>query len=1001
MAILANFIGINKHLDPKIRDLAGARRDATALWALFVDSIGGVSATLLVDNEATLDRVGRALDETLGTATEDDVVILTFSGHGTRNHRLVVYDSALDNLDDTTLPMSALADKFRSSRARAVVCILDCCFSGGAPARVLEDSPVPRDPGTPFDAIAGSGRILITASGIDEAAWELPGSGHGIFTKAIIDAFREHDGQASVTAIMDKVMERTRAEAARINVQQSPVLLGYVEGGLVFPRLAPGERFFKAFPEARGIRVGAEITELAAFGIPPEIIARWSARFPSGLNRLQLEAVNEYRILDGEPLLVVAPTSSGKTFIGELAAARAITEGRKAVFLLPYRALVNEKYDEFAGLYGALGMRVIRCTGDYSDETGSFIRGKYDLGILTYEMFLNLVVSNPSTLNQIGLVVLDEAQFVTDPNRGISVELLLTLLVTARERGVTPQLVALSAVIGGTNDLDAWLGCRKLVDTHRPVPLTEGVLDRGGTYHFLRPDGTEGTMQMLPHGAVHVRRDKPSAQDVIVPLVRQLVDAGEQVIVFRNQRGPAQGCAAYLAKELGRPSAQGALDRLPSHDRSTTSAVLRDCLTGGTAFHNTNLTREEKAIVEQAFRDAGGGVRVLAATTTVAAGINTPASTVVLAEQEFIGEDGRPFTVAEYKNMAGRAGRLGFNEEGKAIILAETSYDRDSLFRKYVLGEPETMTSSFDLQNLPTWVMRLLAQVQRVPRAAVPKLLANTYGGFLAARDDPSWRLRIVNELDALLTRMIELGLVEEEQQYVRLTLLGRACGRSSLSFDSSLRLIEFLRSSGTAGLTAQRLLVVLQVLPESDGGYTPMMKHGAAESVRPRQASERYGGDAVRSLQRYADDQLDYFARCKRAAVLWDWTTGVPLEAIEQRYSPNPFQGRIQHGDVRRFADATRFHLRAAYHILSVLFVDQGPSEADIENLLQQLEVGIPATALRLLELPVSLTRGEYLALVSQGLDVPEKIGATSSNELERLLGAERARELLKHKPA
>jgi replicative superfamily II helicase len=64
---------------------------------------------------------------------------------------------------------------------------------------------------------------------------------------------------------------------------------------------------------------------------------------------------------------------------------------------------------------------------------------------------------------------------------------------------------------------------------------------------------------------------------------------------------------------------------------------------------------------------------VLAATTTVAAGINTPASTVILAENEFVGEEGRPFTVAEYKNMAGRAGRLGFNEKGKSMIYAEAN----------------------------------------------------------------------------------------------------------------------------------------------------------------------------------------------------------------------------------------------------------------------------------------------------------------------------------------
>jgi helicase len=999
MAILANFIGIDKHHDPKIRDLAGARRDATALWALFADSIEGITAKLLVDAEATLDRFRQALDETLGAATEDDIVILTFSGHGTRNHRLVAHDTASEAIDQTTLAMDELAEKFRSSRARAVVCILDCCFSGGAPARVLEGSPIARDPTTPLSTIAGNGRILITASGIDEAAWELPGSGHGILTKAIIDALRDSAGPVSVAAIMDKVMERTRAEAARIHVQQTPVLLGYVEGGLVFPRLMAGERFFKAFPEARGIHTGTDIAELAAFGYAPEIVLRWKRKFPSGLNELQHQAVNEYRVLDGGSLLVVAPTSSGKTFIGELAAARAITEGRKAVFLLPYRALVSEKYEEFDALYGALGMRVIRCTGDYSDQAGGFIRGKYDLGILTYEMFLNLVVSNPSTLSQIGLVVLDEAQFLTDPNRGISVELLLTLLLTARERGISPQLVALSAVIGGTNDLDAWLGCRKLVTTHRPVPLTEGVLGRDGMYQFLNPDGSEGTVQLLPFHAVRVRRDKPSAQDVIVPLVRHLIGAGEQVIVFRNQRGPAQGCAAYLAKELALPPAQQALDRLPSHDLSSTSAVLRECLKGGAAFHNTNLTREEKAVVEQAFRDPNGGVRVLAATTTVAAGINTPASTVVLAEQEFIGEDGRPFTVAEYKNMAGRAGRLGFNEQGRAIILAETTYDRSSLFQKYVLGKPEEITSSFDPARLPTWTIRLLAQVPRVARAEISKLLANTYGGFLASRDDPNWRHRSVNELEELLGRMLNLGLVEEEGEFVRLTLLGRACGRSALSFESAMRLVDLLRSSDPSAVTAERLVAIVQALSESDGGYTPMMKRGRAESVRPRDASERYGSDVVRDLQRYAEDEFDYLARCKRAAILWDWIAGVSVETIEQRFSPNPFQGRIQQGDIRRFADATRFHLRSAHQILNVLFIDEGPSEEAVEALLQRLEVGIPAGALGLLGLPMSLSRGEYLALFSRGVDAAHKVCAMPPDDLASIIGSERADDVLKNK--
>jgi replicative superfamily II helicase len=1001
MAIRAAFIGINKHVDPQIRELAGARRDAVALSTLFADSIPDVAAELLVDQDATLERIRAALDYCMGAAGEDDVVVLTFSGHGTHDHRLVAYNSIIGDLADTTLPMDELATRFRECKAKAVICVLDCCFSGGAPARVLEGSPVPRSPTGPFKTIGGKGRVLVTASGVDEEAFELPGAGFGILTKALLDALQDTKAPVSIAAVMDSVMDRVRAEATRIGVVQTPVLFGYVEGGLTFPEFRIGDQYKRAFPEAAGIKVDASIEQLAGFDFPEPVLAEWKAKFAQGLNALQLEAVNEYRILDGESLLVVAPTSSGKTFIGEMAAVRAVLAGRKAVFLLPYRALVNEKYEQFDALYGGLGMRVVRCTGDYSDQTAGLTRGHYDIGILTYEMFLNLAVSNPTMLNQLGLVVLDEAQFITDPNRGISVELLLTLIISARERGITPQLVVLSAVIGGINGFDGWLGCRKLISSERPVPLIEAVIDRTGVFQFLDETGKQGTMQLLPHGSIRLRHEKPSAQDVIVPLVRKLVSEGERIIVFRNQRGSARGCAKYLADELGLPPANAALALLPNHDLSSTSATLRECLRGGTAFHNTDLTREEKSVIEQAYRDQEGGIVALGATTTVAAGINTPASTVILAEQEFIGDDGRPFTIAEYKNMAGRAGRLGFNEKGKSIIYAENAFDRDRLFRTYVLGTPEPIKSSFSVELLPTWIIRLLAQVKKVRHSDVSRMLANTYGGYLASKENPGWKPDIERRLDDLLARMIRQELVEVDGEFVRLTLLGRACGNSSLTLESSLRLVELLKSVGAANMTAEKLVAILQALPESDGGYTPMMKRGRSETVRPGEASGKYGADTIRLLQRHVDDEFDYFARCKRAAILWDWIHGDPVETIERKYSPNPYQGRIGHGDIRRFADTTRYHLRAAHQILNVLFINQGPSVESVEALLRRLEFGVPAEALPLTELPATLSRGEILALFARGISAIGAFWEMLKSQLSDVLSATRIAQLERNRPA
>ena len=819
----------------------------------------------------------------------------------------------------------------------------------------------------------------------------MPNDNHGILTKALVDVFSNGVDPIDLTGSMSQVMERVRAEAARLGVTQTPVLLGQVEGGLTLPPLKRGARFAAAFPESTGIKVSGAINEFAAFGIPSSVLAAWEEKFPDGVNELQLAAINDKRVLDGKSLLVVAPTSSGKTFVGEMAAARAISKGRKAVFLLPYKALVNEKYEEFADRYAQAGLRAIRCTGDHSDETGTFLRGRYDLALLTYEMFLNLAVGSSGILQQLGLLVVDEGQFVTDPRRGISVELLLTLIVTARTRGMSPQLIVLSAVIGDLKYFDEWLGCDRLVSSSRPVPLTEGVIDRSGLFQFCDDNGQVGKVQLVPRHEIRQRKDDPSAQDVIVPLARQLVGAGEKVIVFRNQRGAAEGCALYLAAELGLGPALKALQELPNHDLSSTSARLRRALEGGTAFHNTNLMREEKAIVERYFRANDGSISALGSTTTLAAGINTPASTVILAESEFIGEDGRPFTVAEYKNMAGRAGRLGYNEIGRSIVYADTPIERERLFQKYVLGTPEPMQSSFVAKDLRTWIIRLLAQVPKMPRRGIARLLAGTYGGYLAARENPVWGSKTEVELDGLVKQFISLGLLEEEGDDVRLTLLGRACGRSSLSFASALRLVDLVRGRGASIKNAEEVMAIVQSLPESDGGYTPLVKKGRGEASRPAEASSRYGSDIVQLLQRFADDAHDYLKRCKRASILWDWIEGVSVEEIERRYS-QPFGGTIGRGDVSRFAEATRFHLRAAHEVLSVLFVTGGPSDTSIEMLLDRLEFGLPSGAMALTKLPVPLTRGEYLTLVHHGLVSVDAVLAAPEDRLTTILSPARA---------
>jgi replicative superfamily II helicase len=941
-----------------------------------------------VDEHATLENIRASMGQTLGDATGDDIVIFSFSGHGSHDHRMAAADTRLADLPSTTLGMDELAAAFSQSKAKAICCILDCCFSGDAPGKVLEDTPIPRDPASPLQALAGEGRILISASADNEVAYESPRSRHGLLTKAILDLLMACSEPVDLLTMGDEVMKMVRAEAARMGVTQTPVLFGTVQGGLAFPPMKPGPLFAAAFPEYGGVKTTGNFHDLVRAGLPQQVIDAWAVAYPA-LNDLQIQAVNDHGILEGRSLLVVAPTSSGKTFIGELAAAKAIAEGRKAVFLLPYKALVNEKFDQFTSLYGhTLGMRVIRCSGDYSDDVGLFLKGKYDIAFFTYEMFLQLAVGVPATLNAIGLVVLDEAQFITDASRGITVELLLTFLIAARQRGVSPQLICLSAVIGDVNRFHEWLGTELLTTTKRPVPLVEGVIDRFGTFQSIDENGNEKVEQLLDPRSVRMRGEKESAQDLIVPLVQKLVQEGEKIIVFRNARGPAQGCARYLARDLGLPPAQDALAALPQYDLSTTSANLKACLEGGTAFHNSNLTREERVVVEQSFRKPDGAIRVLAATTTVAAGINTPASTVILAENEFLGEDGRAFSVAEYKNMAGRAGRLGFKERGKSIIYAESPGERQVLFNRYVRGRLESLESSFDITQLNTWLIRLLVQVKTVPRADVPVLLMNTFGGYTAIARNPQWRQMAEGQIGKLLDRMTTLGLLEVEGNNISLSLLGRACGRSSLSFESALRLVELIKQTPPGFLTPINLVALIQALPADEMGYTPMMKRGTKEAIRANQVSQRYGYPVIGLLQKYALDQVEFWARCKRAAVLFDWMNGVPLETIEAEFSTSQYYFRIEHGDVRRFADTARFHLQSAAELLSIVLAGQ-IAPPDVDMVIRQLEVGIPSGSLGLLDLPVPLTRGEYLSLINNGVNTASQLWDIDPKVLKPLIGS------------
>ena len=167
--------------------------------------------------------------------------------------------------------------------------------------------------------------------------------------------------------------------------------------------------------------------------------------------------------------------------------------------------------------------------------------------------------------------------------------------------------------------------------------------------------------------------------------------------------------------------------------------------------------------------------------------------------------------------------------------------ERAQLFQRYVLAH-RSVRSSFRNEDLPTWTVRLLSQAPRVRADDIPGLLVNTFAGYTASRASPAWVPEVTTKLQEFVVRLVQSGLAERESEFLHLTLLGRACGASSLSFESALRLVELIRSIKPDDTPVTELIALVQVLPEMDSVYTPLYKRNALESVRAGDVSTRYG---------------------------------------------------------------------------------------------------------------------------------------------------------------
>lgn len=198
----------------------------------------------------------------------------------------------------------------------------------------------------------------------------------------------------------------------------------------------------------------------------PEYFKKHYQKFPK-LNPVQEKSVNS-GLLDQKSLLVCAPTASGKTLVATMTITKHLGTG-KVIYLVPLKALANEKFKEYRDLLSETEYKVIQSTGDIDSESGYL--ANYDLLILTTEKLDSLIRHKVSWLSEVKLVVIDEIHLLNDPSRGPTLEVIITLL----KKLIFPQIIGLSATIGNPQALANWLGAELVIDDWRPVELKQGT----------------------------------------------------------------------------------------------------------------------------------------------------------------------------------------------------------------------------------------------------------------------------------------------------------------------------------------------------------------------------------------------------------------------------------------------------------------------------------------------------------------------------------------------
>ncbi len=426
-------------------------------------------------------------------------------------------------------------------------------------------------------------------------------------------------------------------------------------------------------------------------------------------------------LLDGQSVLISAPTASGKTLIAILAMLSYISKNKgKVIYLSPLRALAAEKFSEFKKLEKISlknKVKVAISTGDFENIEKNL--EKSNVLILTNEKMDSIIRHSAEWVDEIGLVISDEVHLIGDENRGPTLEMILTQLKLLDTK---PQIVGLSATITNSDEIADWLGCKLVKNDWRPVPLSEGICDGG---EVTMSDGK----------TFEVER---SLRGIPIDLGVQSVQQGGQSLVFAETRARSKSLATKAADVISlmlEKKEITALEKvskkiLSENEHTELVKTLALLVKKGVAFHHAGLNQKCREVIETEFRK--GLIKLLSSTPTLAAGVNLPARRVVISNvnryNAKVGAN-RPISILEYKQLCGRAGRPQYDDYGESIIVGNGN--TEDIIDYYINGEPEPIVSKItDDKSLRTHILSVIVTHPGIKKEEILEFFLQTLGGL-------------------------------------------------------------------------------------------------------------------------------------------------------------------------------------------------------------------------------------------------------------------------------